>query len=60
MECEPILQVLIGKALEHAQIEVIEGDEDYGLKKAKDIYKQKKEAMLMNTQRKEAGQDRRT
>lgn len=38
-EAEPILQVLVGKALEHARIEVIEDYEKENLEKAQAKYK---------------------
>ena len=41
----------MGKAIEHAKIEVIEGHEDFQLREHKLDFKTKKEAMLMNTQR---------
>ena len=47
LEVEPILQVLVGKALEHARIEVIENHENFVLGDHKKGFKQKKEAMLM-------------
>lgn len=49
MEVEPILQVLVGKALEQARIEVIEQYENQVLAKHNANYKQKREAMLMQT-----------
>ena len=51
MEVEPILQVLIGKALEHAKMEAIECHENFDLGEQKKDFKQNKEAALMNTQR---------
>lgn len=59
MEVEPILQVLVGKALEQARIEVIEQHENQVLAKHNANYKQKREAILMQTQRVEARQQRR-
>jgi len=59
LEVEPVLQVLVGKSLEHARIEVIEEDEAQQLAKAKAVYKQKKEASLVETQRLEAARKRR-
>ena len=58
MEAEPILQVLVGKALEQARIEVIEQHENAVLAKHNAMYKQKREAMLVQTQRVEARQGR--
>ena len=57
-EVEPILQVLVGKALEHAKMEVIEEYERDQLENAKSKYKQKREAELMETQRLEAARNR--
>jgi hypothetical protein len=54
LEVEPILQVLVGKSLEQARIEVIEDYESDRLVKHKADYKQKREAMLIQTQRIEA------
>lgn len=50
-EVEPILQVLVGKSIEHARIEVIEEYENDILKKHKAEYQQVREAELMETQR---------
>lgn len=59
LEAEPILQVLIGKALELAQIEAIENFENKELAKHKKLFLQMKEAELIETQRMEAGRKRR-
>ena len=56
---EPILQVLVGKAIEHARIEVIEEHESHQLRTHKKNFKQNREAMLMVTQQVEAGRERR-
>lgn len=53
-EVEPILQVLCGKALELARIEVIELYEKGKLANERANYKQRREAMLVQTQRMEA------
>ena len=58
LEVEPILQVLVGKCLEHARIEVIEDYEKQTLGNHKAIYKQMKESELMETQRVEAARNR--
>ena len=58
LEVEPILQVLVGKSLESAQIACIERFERDDLAKHKAEFKQKKEAMLMETQRVEAARFR--
>ena len=60
LEVEPILQVLVGKALEHAQIEIIEDHERIELMKHKKLFMQIREAELMETQRMEGGRKRRT
>lgn len=49
MEVEPILQVLVGKALEQARIEVIENHENAVLALHNAKYKQQREAMLVQT-----------
>jgi len=54
-----VLQVLVGKALEHAQIEVIEDFESREMSKHKKAFLQLKEAELMETQRMEAARKRR-
>ena len=59
LEVEPILQVLVGKSLEQARIEVIESHENANHAMANARYKQQREAMLIQTQRVEARQDRR-
>ena len=59
LEVEPILQVLVGKALEQARIEVIEVHENAVLAQHNAKYKQAREAMLVQTQRVEARQLRR-
>ena len=57
-EAEPILQVLVGKAIEHAKMEVIEEYEEEQLRAAKAKYKQVREAELVETQRLEAARTR--
>ena len=47
VEVEPILQVLVGKSLEQARIEVIEDFEEAHLSKHKTDFKQRKEATLI-------------
>jgi uncharacterized protein YaaW (UPF0174 family) len=54
-----VLQVLVGKALELAQIEAIEAFEKTELDKHKRLFLQIKEAELMETQRMEAARKRR-
>jgi hypothetical protein len=50
-EVEPILQVLVGKSIEHARIEVIEEHQNDIISKHKSEYQQVREAELMETQR---------
>lgn len=57
-EVEPILQVLVGKSIEHARIEVIEEFEAKVLADHKKKFVQLKEAELMETQRLEAARER--
>ena len=59
IEAEPVLQVLVGKALELAQIEAIEEFERKELNNHKSLFLQIKEAELMETQRMEAARKRR-
>lgn len=59
LEVEPILQVLVGKALEHAHIEIIEDFEKVELEKHKKLFFQIREAELMETQRMEGSRKRR-
>lgn len=58
-EVEPVLQVLVGKSIEHARIEVIEEYEGAILRKHKERFQQVKEAELMETQRLEEARLRR-
>jgi hypothetical protein len=55
---EPVLQVLVGKSIEHARVEVIEEHEAKLLAEHKVRYFQMKEAELMETQRLEEGRAR--
>jgi len=57
-EVEPVLQVLVGKSIEHARIEVIEEYEARVLKAHKKKWLQLKEAELMYTQRLEEARQR--
>mmetsp|Transcript_15167 Transcript_15167/g.23410 ORF Transcript_15167/g.23410 Transcript_15167/m.23410 type:complete len:480 (+) Transcript_15167:477-1916(+) len=57
-EVEPILQVLVGKSIEHARIEVIEEYEARMLGLHKKKFLQLKEAELMETQRLEEARGR--
>ena len=59
-EVEPILQVLVGKSIEHARIEVIEEYESQVLAKHKRRFLQLKEAELMETQRLEEARARKS
>lgn len=54
MEARPILQVLVGKALDQALIEVTEEWELKQFLKHKRTYKQLRESELLETQRQEA------
>lgn len=57
-EARPILQVLVGKALDQAQVEVTEEWELAQLMKHKAQYKQLRESELVETQRMEAANTR--
>ncbi len=59
LEVEPVLQVLIGKALEQSRIEVIEDWEKVELRKHKRRYNQLRQARLIELQRQEAARNRR-
>ena len=58
LEAEPTLQVLVGKALELARIEVIQEHECAQLAKMKATFKMQREAMLLETQRREHQRER--
>lgn len=49
LEVEPILQVLVGKAIEQAHIEVIENSELLEAKTRKTMFNQVREAELVET-----------
>ena len=53
-EVEPVLEVLVGKALEAARYELIEELDASNHQKEHRQFKQVKESMLMQTQRLEA------
>ena len=57
-EVEPVLQVLVGKSIQHARIEAIEEYEAQMLKEHKISFLQRKEAELMETQRLEEARQR--
>eukprot|EP01022_Parablepharisma_sp_SALTPOND_P028362 TRINITY_DN70851_c3_g1_i1.p1 TRINITY_DN70851_c3_g1~~TRINITY_DN70851_c3_g1_i1.p1 ORF type:complete len:622 (-),score=115.82 TRINITY_DN70851_c3_g1_i1:2919-4784(-) len=59
LEVEPILEVLVGKALEQGRIEALEEWEQVELKKHKQDYADIREAELMEVQRLEAAYNRR-
>jgi radial spoke head protein 3 len=58
LEVEPLLQVLIGRTLEHARIEVVEAYEQQELEKHKVAYKRLRENELLRTQQVEMAQKR--
>lgn len=58
LEVEPILQVLVGKSLELARIEVIEDFEIKELKKHNAIFKKIRDSELLYTQQEEAKNNR--
>jgi hypothetical protein len=57
-EVEPVLEVLVGKALEIARFELLEEHETEKLHKNKGLFKQTKESMLMQVQRLEGQRSR--
>ena len=59
LEVEPILQVIVGKTLEQARMELIEDDEREAYKHHKVVFEKKRNAELMVTQRMEIAYNRR-
>jgi len=59
LEVEPILEVLVGKAIEQGRIEALEEWEQEELRKHKEQYNDIREAELMEVQRLEAAYNRR-
>mmetsp|Transcript_19722 Transcript_19722/g.27355 ORF Transcript_19722/g.27355 Transcript_19722/m.27355 type:complete len:358 (-) Transcript_19722:307-1380(-) len=59
LEVEPILEVLIGKSLDHALMEVLEEEELKELKQHKADFEQKRNTRLAEVQRLEAAEKRR-
>mmetsp|Transcript_23766 Transcript_23766/g.33253 ORF Transcript_23766/g.33253 Transcript_23766/m.33253 type:complete len:359 (+) Transcript_23766:209-1285(+) len=59
LEVEPILEVLVGKSLDHALMEVLEEEELKDLQNHKQNFEQKRNTMLAQVQRIEASEMRR-
>mmetsp|Transcript_3294 Transcript_3294/g.6144 ORF Transcript_3294/g.6144 Transcript_3294/m.6144 type:complete len:321 (-) Transcript_3294:242-1204(-) len=59
LEVEPILEVIVGKSLDHALMEVLEEEELKELKEHKRNFEQKRNTMLAEVQRIEAAEKRR-
>lgn len=60
LEVNPILEVLVGKSLDHALMEVLEEEEMKELRGHKKNFEQKRNTMLAEVQRIEAAERRRT
>lgn len=59
IEVDPILDVIVGKTLEEARMEVIESDELEIMRKHKQAYELERQAELLEVQRVEAADIRR-
>merc|ERR1740127_384933 len=59
VECEPVLEVLVGKTLEQSMMEVLEGEELDSLRRHQDDFEKRRNAELLEVQRMEAAEKRR-
>eukprot|EP00928_Gymnodinium_smaydae_P003968 TRINITY_DN11394_c1_g1_i3.p1 TRINITY_DN11394_c1_g1~~TRINITY_DN11394_c1_g1_i3.p1 ORF type:complete len:499 (+),score=178.65 TRINITY_DN11394_c1_g1_i3:101-1498(+) len=59
VECEPVLEVLVGKTLEQAMMEVLEEEELESLRRHQEDYHKRRNAELQEVQRMEAAEKRR-
>mmetsp|Transcript_20385 Transcript_20385/g.43476 ORF Transcript_20385/g.43476 Transcript_20385/m.43476 type:complete len:483 (-) Transcript_20385:359-1807(-) len=59
VECEPILEVLVGKTLEQSMMEVLEEEELESLRRHQEDFEQRRNAELLEVQRMEAAEKRR-
>merc|ERR1712060_1026594 len=59
IECEPVLEVLVGKTLEQAMMEVLEEEELESLKKHQEDFEKRRNAELLEVQRIEIAELRR-
>merc|ERR1740127_419067 len=58
-ECEPVLEVLVGKTLEQSMMEVLEEEELESLKRHQEDFEKRRNAELLEVQRMEAAEKRR-
>lgn len=58
-EVEPVLEVLVGKTLEHGMMEVLEEEELAAIRKRQALFEQTRHAELLDVQRMEAAEKRR-
>jgi hypothetical protein len=59
VECEPVLEVLVGKTLEQSMMEVLEEEELESLKRHQEDFEKRRNAELLEVQRMEAAEKRR-
>uniref|UniRef100_A0A7S1RFT0 Radial spoke protein 3 n=1 Tax=Alexandrium catenella TaxID=2925 RepID=A0A7S1RFT0_ALECA len=59
MECEPVLEVLVGKTLEQGMMEVLEEEELESLRRHQEDFEKRRNAELLEVQRMEAAEKRR-
>lgn len=59
VECEPILEVLVGKTIEQSMMEVLEEEELDSLRRHQEDFEKRRNVELLEVQRMEAGEKRR-
>mmetsp|Transcript_94650 Transcript_94650/g.276720 ORF Transcript_94650/g.276720 Transcript_94650/m.276720 type:complete len:455 (+) Transcript_94650:110-1474(+) len=59
VECEPVLEVLVGKTLEQSMMEVLEEEELESLRRHQEDFERRRNAELIEVQRMEAAEKRR-
>jgi len=59
VECEPVLEVLVGKTLEQSMMEVLEEEELASLQRHQEEFEKRRNAELLEVQRMEAAEQRR-
>lgn len=60
VECEPVLEVLVGKTLEQSMMEVLEEEELESLRRHQEEFEKRRNAELQEVQRMEAAEKRRS
>lgn len=60
VECEPVLEVLVGKTLEQSMMEVLEEEELASLRRYQEEFEKRRNAELLEAQRMEAAEKRRS